>query len=137
VHEAARLVRPLLEEVLRRGLPPWHVVNVNLPDAPAAEVRGIRLTRHGVSGFDEWYRELAAPSGDTVRRFQLEGEMRLRECDGTTDAEALGRGWISVTPMALDLAAGAFATAKEDVPEARAGRWDWLAEVPLGRGAEQ
>jgi len=131
--EAACLVRPLLEEVLGRGLPPWHVINVNVPDAPAAEVRGIRLTRHGVSGFSEWYRELAAPSGDAVRRFQVEGEMRLRECDGTTDAEALAEGWISVTPMALDLTAGSPAVAQTDGPEAQADRWDWLAGVPLGR----
>ncbi len=48
--EAARLVAPLLEKALARGLPPWHILNVNLPDLPPADVRGMRLTRHGVSG---------------------------------------------------------------------------------------
>ena len=126
--EAARLVGPLLEEVLARGLPAWHVVNVNLPDAPPGEVRGIRLTRHGVSGFSEWYRELGPDREGPVRRFQVEGEMRLRECDGTTDAEALAEGWISATPMALDLTAGAASAAGTDPAE-----WQWLAGVPLGR----
>ena len=49
--------------------------------------------------------------------------MRLREPDGMTDAEALAGGWVSVTPMALDLTARGSC----DAP----GGWDWLATVPL------
>ena len=55
--DAAALVKPLLEEALKRGLPAWHILNVNIPDRPRGEIRGIKLTRHGVSGFVERYRE--------------------------------------------------------------------------------
>ena len=121
---AARLVAPLIHEVLRRGIPPWHALNVNVPDRPRGEIRGVRPTRQGVSGFDERYRELSPADGSRRRRFSLEGEMRLREPDGTTDAEALAEGWVSVTPMTLDLTARG--------PCGAADRWEWLGRVPLG-----
>ncbi|MHC4251798.1 MAG: 5'/3'-nucleotidase SurE [Planctomycetota bacterium] len=126
--EAARLVEPLIREVLRRevlrrGMPAWHALNVNVPDRPLGEIRGVRVTRQGVSGFDEGYRELDRRDGPSRRRFQLEGEMRLREPDGMTDAEALAEGWVSVTPVALDL------TARGSCGEPTG--WEWLAAVPL------
>ena len=121
---AARLVAPLVREVLSRGMPAWHALNVNVPDRPLGEIRGVRVARHGVSGFDESYRELPGPEGPSRRRFRLEGEMRLRGPDGTTDAEALAEGWISVTPIALDLTARC--------PHETPAGWEWLAAVPLG-----
>jgi 5'-nucleotidase len=121
--EAARLVAPLIRETLRRGMPRWHALNVNIPDRPRAEIHGVRITSQGVSGFDERYRELPGIEGSSRRVFQLEGEMRLREPCGMTDAEALSEGWVSVTPMALDLTA-------RDPCDANAA-WGWLAQVPL------
>lgn len=100
--EAAELVAGLLRRVLRLGLPEAHILNVNIPDRPIAEIKGFRLTRAGMSGFDESYKELP-PRGRYTRRFVLEGEMRLRDKDGSSDAEALGEGWVSVTPLGLDL----------------------------------
>ncbi len=123
--EAARLVGPLLGEVAGRGLPPWHILNINIPDLSPEKVRGIRLTRQGVSGFVERYREHSPNPEGGPRRFSLEGEMLLRECDGTTDAEALAEGCVSVTPMALDLTARA--------ASAGPAEWEWLTALPLGR----
>jgi 5'-nucleotidase len=120
--DAARLARPLVAGAARRGLPPWHVLNVNLPDRPPARIRGARLTRQGVSGFREWFRE--EPRGQGARRFSIEGEMRLREPDGLTDAEALAEGYVSVTPLALDLTARDFADTS--------GCWGWIEETKLG-----
>jgi 5'-nucleotidase len=122
--DAAAVVLPLIREALRRGMPPWHALNVNVPDLRAAEIRGVKVTRQGVSGFDERYRELAREEGSARRRFRLEGEMRLRETDGMTDAEALAEGWVSVTPIALDLTAGRACAAP--------GGWEWLSAAGLG-----
>jgi len=119
---AARLVAPLVKEVLARGMPAWHALNVNIPDLPPGDIRGVRLTRQGVSGFDERYRELPAGDGSSRRCFRLEGEMRLREPDGTTDAEALAEGWVSATPIALAPGGG---------PGDARSNWAWLEDVPL------
>jgi len=122
--DAAVVAVPIIREALRRGLPAWHALNVNVPDLSAGEVRGVKVTRQGVSGFDERYRELAGEDGSSRRRFRLEGEMRLREPDGMTDAEALAEGWVSVTPIALDLTAGRACGTPSD--------WEWLSGVTLG-----
>ena len=123
--DAARLVAPILEATLSRGLPKWHALNVNLPDLPATDIRGIRLTRQGVSGFREWYDE-QTDARDGLRRFKIEGEMLLREEDGSTDAEALADGCVSVTPLGLDL------TARTFTAEGGAGEWEWVAGEGLG-----
>jgi len=135
--EAAEVVAPLLREVVRRhampasarrdtcdeAIPPWHVLNVNVPNRPAAEIGGVRLARQGVSGFDEWYvEEGAGDASSATRRFRLEGEMRVRDRDGLSDVEALAEGFVSVTPLALDLTSRTL-----DDP---GGLWDWLGHVP-------
>ena len=123
--DAARLVTPLIREVLRRGLPEWHALNVNVPGRRIEDIRGLRVTRQGVSGFDESYRELPPSEGSSRSRFRLEGQMRLRETDGMTDAEALAEGMISVTPMALDLTARG--------PGDAGSAWEWLRHLPLAK----
>ncbi len=122
--DAAAVALPIIREALRRGMPAWHALNVNVPDLPREDIRGVKVTRQGVSGFDERYRELAREGVSARRRFRLEGEMLLRETDGVTDAEALAGGWVSVTPIALDLTAGRSCGS--------AAAWEWLGGVALG-----
>jgi len=106
---AADAVAGLLQKIIARGLPPWRVLNINVPGRPLPEIAGVRVTRHGVSGFDESYREVDAELGEGRRRFALQGVMTLRDDDGRTDAEALRDGYISVTPLGLDLTSRAVA----------------------------
>jgi 5'-nucleotidase len=118
--EAAHMAAPLIIAAAGRGLPRWHILNVNIPARPPASIAGVRLTHHGVSGFDERYREV--PVGDGARgrrRFVLEGEMKVRDSAGLTDAEALAAGYVSVTPLGLDL------TARTASPEPLEG-WEWV-----------
>ncbi len=126
--DAARLAAPILKETLARGLPAWHALNVNVPDRPLAEIRGVKLTRQGVSGFEERYIEEPPEEHSRLRRFRIEGDMRLRETDGTTDAEALAEGYVSVTPISLDLTARGSAAGHADQ-----GEWDWLSRIEFGR----
>lgn len=101
LNAAARVIAPVIRRLLENRLPDWHILNVNVPDLPEAELRGLRLTCHGVSGFDESYME-EGPVGPR-RRFRLTGAMCIRDTDGLTDAEAVSEGFISVTPMSLEL----------------------------------
>jgi 5'-nucleotidase len=118
--DAARAVAPIVRTVAGRGLPAWRILNVNVPCRSPAELAGVKLTRHGVSGFDESYREL--PRAPGTRRFVLEGAMKLRDDDCSTDAEALRDGFVSVTPLGLDLTARPVACADD-------AAWAWV----LGR----
>jgi 5'-nucleotidase len=104
--EAALRARPVLERLAALlPFPPGAFFNVNLPasDSPA---RGVRLTRHGRSGFREYYTPAGADGADAadgVRRWQVEGDFQVGDPDETYDAAALAAGFISVTPMELDL----------------------------------
>jgi 5'-nucleotidase len=121
--EAAERARPVLERLA--GLAPFPAglfFNVNLP-ASGRPVRGIRLTRHGLSGFREFYRPCACPAGGSTSSppealsaskgqvpdgacfYSVDGNMEIGDPDEWTDAAALAAGYISVTPMMLDLTA--------------------------------
>jgi 5'-nucleotidase len=119
--QAAEWALAPIQAALTHGLPAWTILNVNFPNRLRQEVRGYRLTRHGRSGFKEYYTE-EAPEGPR-RRFLLDGTMVFRDQDTVCDAAALGQGWISVTPLGLSL---------ED-----RGAWDHAARWPFLAGDGQ
>jgi 5'-nucleotidase len=97
---AARAALPIIKAALEYGLPPWGILNVNLPNCPLEKMRSVKLTRHGLSGFKEYYIEEQAQG--TRRRFRLEGDMLMRESEECFDTVALKQGYISVTPLGLN-----------------------------------
>lgn len=98
---ASEIARPVIEAALVHGLPKWSILNVNIPNRPQAQIKGVRLTKHGSSGFKEYYIE--ENRSGARRRFRLEGEMIFRDDDESIDAVALRQGWVSVTPLGLCL----------------------------------
>lgn len=96
---AAELATPLIHEILEKGLPPWTILNMNIPNRPKEMIRGVRLAKHGRSGFQEYYVE--EPCKDGMRRFRLEGEMVFRDEDGQVDAVALREGWVTVSALGV------------------------------------
>jgi 5'-nucleotidase len=99
--EPARFVARLAQEVVRRGIPPKQVLNVNLPHRPWAEIRGLRLTRLG----NRVYRDSIVRKTDPRGRdyYWIGGQDPVWEPGEGTDFHAVHEGWISVTPMSLDL----------------------------------
>lgn len=111
----------VIEEVIANGLPEWTLLNVNIPNLPQAEIKGTRLTRHGKSGFKEYYVEEAREGNR--RRFRLEGNMLFRDQDALVDAVALREGWIVATPLGLS---------NDDAEaSARFKKWALFAEKPI------
>ncbi|MCX7020906.1 MAG: 5'/3'-nucleotidase SurE [bacterium] len=96
---AARLAARLTRTVLERGMPPCTCLNVNVPDVPPAELRGIRLTRHGRFIFRTRY----APDEKTGG-WLLRGPMAdTDDDDPELDHRAVRDGFVSITPLDLDL----------------------------------
>lgn len=98
VEWGAKVLAPLLDA----PLPKRTLVNVNFPPLPAGEVKGIRAVRQG---FHDYSRgtvvEGRDPRGFKYYWFGLEAiEHTL---DHGTDLEAIDEGYISVTPLQLDL----------------------------------
>jgi 5'-nucleotidase len=93
-----RVVRPLLDLPLGPGT----LINVNFPALPAAEVKGVRVVGQGLRD----YGRLQIVSNRDPRGYEYHW-FALGPAIGTpgheTDLEAIGDGFISVTPLHLDL----------------------------------
>jgi 5'-nucleotidase len=92
----------VLEPLLGAPFPPRTMVNVNFPPLPAGDVRGIRVVRQG---FHDYARgsvvEGTDPRGYRYFWFGLHG---IEHTPGhATDLEAIQDGFVSVTPLQLDL----------------------------------
>jgi 5'-nucleotidase len=97
---AADLAAPIVARVLADGLPRGLVLNVNVPDLPAAEVRGVRITRLGCASAHE---RIVLETGDgPVRQYTIASEGRDCAREDGTDFAALAAGYLSITPLHFD-----------------------------------
>ena len=101
---AARIAIPIVKMVLAKGLPPYTILNVNVPPVERFEdLRGIRLTRQGV----RVYRDCLVDVAEGVVR--VEGEPPTANTDELgADVWAVHRDYVSVTPVHLDMTAHQF-----------------------------
>ena len=101
---AARVAIPIVEMALTHGLPPFTILNVNVPPVQRLEdLRGIRLTRQGL----RVYRDRLVDVAEGVAR--VEGEPPTANTDELgTDVWAAHRDYVSVTPVHLDMTAHRF-----------------------------
>jgi 5'-nucleotidase len=83
---------------------PW-LLNVNIPDIPAAQLRGIQTTRLGKRHAAQPTIPTTNPRGDTVWWVGAAGDA-AHKSDGT-DFHAVENGYASVTPLMVDLTAHA------------------------------
>lgn len=103
--EPAAFLARLVARLLERGLPRRHLLNVNLPARPWPEVRGVRVTRLGSRIYHDTLVKKVDPRGRDY--YWIGGEDPEWEAIAGTDFHAVHEGWISVTPMRLDLTADA------------------------------
>ena len=96
---AARFAKKLSMQVLKKGLPRDTLLNVNVPDS--AKIKGIRITRQGKRIYDNSIQETSDPRGR--KHFWIGGGLPTWESGKDTDFEAVQKGFISVTPIHLDL----------------------------------
>jgi 5'-nucleotidase len=98
---AARFTAQLALKVLAEGLPEGTLLNVNIPDRPREQLLGVRTTRLGRRLYrDQWDRR-TDPRGKTY--YWLAGELMDLDNGPDTDVTAVADGYISVTPIHLDL----------------------------------
>jgi 5'-nucleotidase len=97
----AYFARLMAQRVLDKGLPPETLLNVNVPNLPLDQVKGVRLTRMGRSRFVEEFDRRADPRGNIY--YWMDGKMELLGDAMDTDVRALEEGYTSVTPIWFDL----------------------------------
>lgn len=96
---AAHVARVLAEHTL----PPFTLLNVNVPSLPASQVNGVRLTRQGVRKYVGQAERRVDPMGRPY--YWLGGDLPEDVMDPGTDVMAIHDHAISVTPIHMDLTA--------------------------------
>jgi len=98
---AAHITKNLVLRLKDIQIPSDTVLNVNVPDLPLEEIRGVQITRLGT-------RHIAEPTIKTVdprgRRIYWIGQPGPEQDAGPgTDFHAVNQGYVSITPLHLDL----------------------------------
>lgn len=97
----ARVARELVLRLQRRPLPPDAILNVNVPDIPWSEVRGFRATRLGHRHRAEPVVKSTDPRGRPIYWVGPAGPEQ--DAGEGTDFHAVRHGFVSVTPIQVDL----------------------------------
>ena len=100
---AARAARQIVEQVIENGLPAEGLLNVNVPFLPDDQIQGFRLTRQGLRVYHSRLDERIDPRGRPY--YWIGGDAPTGVPERGTDIGALSEGFISVTPLQLDLTA--------------------------------
>jgi 5'-nucleotidase len=100
---AARLVRRLVERNLADPLPTDTILNVNVPDVPAEQLKGIRTTRLGFRHKSEPVVKALDPKSRPIYWIGPAGAGQ--DAGPGTDFFAVAQGFVSVSPIKVDLTA--------------------------------
>jgi 5'-nucleotidase len=94
---AKGVIRFMVENKLRDGT----ALNVNIPAVPPEEIKGVCLTRQGISRFEERFERRTDPRGNTY--YWLAGETTVENGMPDADSTVLQQSMITLTPIHYDL----------------------------------
>jgi 5'-nucleotidase len=98
---AASVVVDLVAGLDHETIAPSTILNVNVPDLPLAELRGLRATRLGHRHKAEPVEQILDPRGRPM--FWVGPAGPEQDAGEGTDFHALRMGWASITPLKIDL----------------------------------
>jgi len=89
--------------IVKEKMDPSVILNINAPDVPHEEIKGVLVTHTAVRDYEEWFvpDENSDPEGYVFsgRHIALE----CGSCDMSVDMAAIENGYASVTPLRYDL----------------------------------
>jgi 5'-nucleotidase len=112
---SARIARVVAQSVLHYSLEPNVLLNVNVPYLPYEQLRGIRITRQGLRVYHDRLDQRMDPRGKPY--YWTAGDLPTGVPERGTDIGVLTEGYVSVTPLQLDL------TAYHAIPDLNS--WEW------------
>jgi len=113
---AARAALKIVHQVLENGLAHEILLNVNVPSLPDDNIRGIALTRQGLRVYHSRLDERTDPRSKPY--YWIGGDAPTGVPERGTDVGALAEGFVSVTPLQLDL------TAYHAITDLNTWHWD-------------
>lgn len=97
------VVRKVVREALKEGIPDSCCLNVNIPKGPPSDLNGIKICRQGKGHWQDEFEERNDPMGRPY--FWLKGAFESREDKEDTDIWALKNNFVSVVPVKFDMTA--------------------------------
>ena len=116
---AARAASKVVHQVIENGLAHEILLNINVPFLPDKKIRGVILTRQGLRVYHSRLDERIDPRSKPY--YWIGGEAPTGVPERGTDVGALAEGFVSVTPLQLDL------TAYRALTDLNTWHWD---EIP-------
>ncbi len=98
---AAVVARRIAEKVISDGLPEGVVLNVNVPYLKEDQLKGYMITRQGLRVYRDVLDQRRDPRGRPY--YWIGGEAPTGIAEEGTDVGALAEGYVSITPLQLDL----------------------------------
>jgi 5'-nucleotidase len=100
---AKKIATKISENILKHGLTPATLLNVNIPKVKESEFKGIKPCRQAVAKWHEEFDERLDPSGR--KYYWLTGKFINNDKGNDTDEWALANDYASVVPVQFDLTA--------------------------------
>lgn len=98
---AAQFAAGAAWQVLKKGLPPGTLLNINVPALAPGQIAGVAVTRLGVRRYRDAFDRRVDPRGRVY--YWLTSESPDHEEPDDTDIGAIRRNLVSITPIRLDL----------------------------------
>ena len=98
---AGEWAKRIVLRAYEQGIPEKCCLNVNIPNLPYEEIRGIKITKQGKKAYSEKVEERRDPWGRIY--YWIGGEEPNWKAEPGTDYWAIKNGYISITPVHLDL----------------------------------
>lgn len=100
---AAHVVADVVKKYIKTPLPPGNLLNVNIPNIPLNELKGMKAACMGRARFIERFSEHRDPRGN--RYFWMDGDLDLLDDNEQTDVRVVESGYVALTPIHIDLTA--------------------------------
>jgi 5'-nucleotidase len=98
---AAQITEKLVARLIKTPLPPGISLNVNVPDLPLSEIKGIRVVKQGTFRFIERFERRMDPR-ENIYYWQA-GIQSPPDESPDTDHALLSAGYVTLTPISFDL----------------------------------
>jgi 5'-nucleotidase len=97
--------KKVVKQVLQNGLPKGILLNVNVPNVPQDEIKGVRITKQGDIVFQDEFEKREDPRG---KIYYWMGGTTSEDFDEETDGYAVQNGYVSITPIHYRLTEDSF-----------------------------
>ncbi len=116
---AAIVTARIIKRLKAHPLPSDQILNINVPDVPLAQLKGIKVTRLGHRHKAETMKKMRDPWNRDIYWYGTLGSEL--DCGPGTDFHAISEGYASVTPITIDM------TAYKSMQQMT----EWMSEVEI------